>query len=148
MARPFVLANLAYVQQLWGLHASPEAWCEADTALDELCAALCPDDLRARLRDDASTLRGELALPMRFSGLGIVFAGRTAPVMATDLWSLEAARRTGAHAAALAMTYQTPTDSGVPGARPGKVTPEAFAEACAAALSGRVAEPDRRSYAS
>jgi hypothetical protein len=146
VARTFVLANLAYVQQLWGLHASPEAWDEADAALDELCAALCPDDLRAGLRDDAATLR-ELALPMRLGGLGLVFAGRTAPVMAAGLWSLEAARKTGAHPAALAAAYQAPGGSGVPGARPEKVSPEAFAAASAAALAERVAEPDQRSFA-
>jgi len=147
VARTFVLANLAYVQQLWGLHASPEAWGEADIALDELCAALCPDDLRARLRDDAATLRGELALPMRLGGLGLVYAGRTAPVMAAGLWSLEAARKTGAHVGALAAAYQSPTDSGVPGARPEKVSLEAFAAASATALAERVAGPDRRSFA-
>jgi hypothetical protein len=144
VARTFVFANLAYVQQLWGLHASPEAWDEADAALDELCEALCPPDLRRGLRDESSTMREELALPMKLGGLGVTFAGRAAPVMAAGLWSLDAARRTGAHPAALAAAYRSPAGSGVPGARPEKVSLEAFAEACAEALAERVPMTERR----
>jgi hypothetical protein len=148
VARTFVLANLSYVQQVWGLHASPDVWADADAALDELCSALCPADLRARCRDAACTLREELALPMHLGGLGIPLAARTAPVMAAGLWSLEAARRTGALAEPLARGFRSPVGTGIPGAtRPERFSSEAFAQACAGALADRVPAPERRLFA-
>ena len=147
VARTFVLANLAYVQQVWGLHAGPGSWADADAALDELCAALCPADLRDGCRDAAGTLRGELALPMDLGGLGIPFAGRTAPLMAARVWTLDAARRTGALAGAVAAAFRPPARSGVPTARPERVDTDTFARDCAADLDARVAASDHRRFA-
>jgi len=142
VARTFVLPNLVYVQQVWGLHASPDAWTEADDALDDLCRALCPLDLRDRLHGADSLLRDELALPMRAGGLGVQVARRSAPVMAAQIWTRQAAEACGALPAALAEGYRPP--DGVPGARPERVNPEAIAERCCAELAARTPAHERR----
>ena len=148
VARTFVFANLSYVQQVWGLHASAEVWADADAALDELCVALCPADIRHRYRDAASTLREELALPMHLGGLGVPLAARTAPAMAARLWCLEAARRTGALAERMAVAFRSPVASGIPGAtRPEAVSADAVAQAAADALADRVPAADKRLFA-
>ena len=57
----YVIPNATYSAQLWGLLAGSDVWAEADDALDRLCAALAPADVRqAGL---AEPLRRELALP-------------------------------------------------------------------------------------
>ncbi len=143
VARTFVLPNLVYVQQVWGLHASPDAWAEADEALDDFCVALCPLDLRDRLHAGSdSLLRDELALPMRAGGLGIQVARRGAPVMAAQIWTQRAAEACGALPSALAEGYRPP--DGVPGARPERVDPEALAERCCAELAARTPAHERR----
>ena len=65
----------------WGLFAVAEVWREVDEALDEVCVALCPDDLRGCVSHD-SALRRELALPRGNGGLGIPHVATEAPIMA------------------------------------------------------------------
>jgi hypothetical protein len=134
------------VQQVWGLHANPDAWLEAEDALNDLCRSLCPADLRNQLADSASTLRGELALPMDQGGLGIALARASAPVMAARLWTEADARRTGARGPLLREAFRTPLDSGIPGARPAAISTEAFAKAQAVALAAHIAAADRRLF--
>ena len=75
----YILPVLAYHQGAWGLVAVAEVWREVDEALDEVCVALCPDDLRGCLSHD-SALRLELALPRGNGGLGIPHVATEAPI--------------------------------------------------------------------
>ena len=88
MARRFVLPNLMFLMQAWGLHAPVSLWDEVDAALVEFVLALCPVDLAHRLDADW-TLRRELALPQRGGGLGIPLASAQAPVRATARWGFD-----------------------------------------------------------
>ncbi len=68
----YIIPNATFYAQVWGLLSPAEAWMEADTALDEICAALAPADLRAQAGESAGDrLRTELSLPQRMGGLGI-----------------------------------------------------------------------------
>jgi hypothetical protein len=95
LARRFVLPNLMFHMQAWGLHAPSELWSDVDAALDAFTAALAPADLRDRVAS-GSRLRREIALPQEMGGLGIPIAAAQAPVRAGEQWALADAEVTGA----------------------------------------------------
>ena len=82
----FVLPNALYHMQVWGLLCGADVWAEVDGALDRFCEAVCPLDLRGRLRGEPHGLRAELALPQRFGGLGIPRVATEAPHRAAEQW--------------------------------------------------------------
>src|SRR5439155_8485764 len=105
LPRRFVIPNLIYHMQAWGLHADPQLWEEVDGVLTEFTALLCPLDLRDALAQN-SALRAELALPQRFGGLSIPIVGEQAPIRAAEQWDYEDAKETGVGAGVLAAAYR------------------------------------------
>jgi hypothetical protein len=104
----YVLPVLAYHQGAWGLLAASEAWHDVDAALDAFCTALCPTDLRERLR--RGHLRRELGLPRGAGGLGVPHAAAEAPLVAAALWPRQRALDAGARPELVAVAYQRTTD--------------------------------------
>ena len=79
-----------------------------DAALDGFCRALCPEDLRDRLRQ--GSLRRELALPRGQGGLGIPRASLEAPLVAAALWPRDRALAAGARHDLVGGAYLRATD--------------------------------------
>ena len=95
MARRFVLPNLMFHMQVWGLHAPVSLWAPVDEALDRFVAALAPADQAHKVVHN-SVLRTEISLPQAFGGLGIPCARAQAPIRAAEQWVYADARDTGA----------------------------------------------------
>ena len=91
----FVLPNLMYHAQAWGLLCEDAAWAETDAALDAFCAAVCPADLRDGLRREHSELRHELSLPQSLGGLGIPIVAQEARHRAAEQWGYRDATEAG-----------------------------------------------------
>ena len=101
----YIQPVLTYHQGAWGLLVGRELWRGVDEALNDLCAALCPADLRVRLADPRSSLRRELALPTGDGGLGIPLAASEAPVRAAEQWSHSDAIAAGGISELMAAAY-------------------------------------------
>lgn len=82
----------------------------ADDAFARFCGALCPLDLRGRLAAPSS-LRAELALPLRLGGLGIPIVAQEAPFRAADQWDYRDAREAGMLEGQAAAVYRRPPDA-------------------------------------
>ena len=61
LARRFVLPNLMFHMQAWGLHAPPDLWSDVDAALDAFTAALAPADLRHLVSPGSTPPEGDRA---------------------------------------------------------------------------------------
>jgi hypothetical protein len=107
----FVLPNVLYHMQVWGLLCSADVWAEVDAALARFCEALCPSDQRHRLADVAgssSALRAELALPQSRGGLGIPRVACEARLRAAERWSHRDATEAGMLRDNAAAAYRRP----------------------------------------
>ena len=91
----FVIPNVLYHMQVWGLHCTPDVWSEVDDAFARLCSALCPLDLRDRF-STSPALRAELSLPQESGGLGIPRVALEARLRAADQWDHRDAVEAGA----------------------------------------------------
>ena len=105
----FVLPNVLYHMQIWGLLCEPDVWSEVDTALSRFCSTLCPSDLRGRL--SSSRFRAELALPQELGGLGIPRVALEAPIRAGEQWDRRDAQQAGMLAEHAAVAYHRPPEA-------------------------------------
>ncbi len=81
----YVIPNATFYAHIWGLLSPAAAWSAADVALDEVCEALAPADLKGRVLAGSRSLRHELSLPQRDGGLGIpVLAAASAHMAASQ----------------------------------------------------------------
>jgi len=101
----FVIPNVLYHMQVWGLLCEQGVWDEVDRALSRFCSALCPRDLRDRLASPAA-LRTELSLPQEFGGLGIPRVAVEARLRAADQWTRREAIEAGALGANISVAYR------------------------------------------
>ena len=95
LVRRYVLPNLMFQMQAWGLHAPASLWRRVDEALDDFVRAFFPDDMSDRLAA-MSRLRRELALPQEMGGLGLPIAAVQAPIRAAEQWAYDDAVATDA----------------------------------------------------